>query len=898
MRGRVAVLFLLSLASTQAFPQCSWSPHTTTPFRSSVLDVAADGNDLWIATSYGVELRDRTVDPPALVASIAVPGTTRVVRPHGGLVYAGSGTKIVVLRKNGRALELIRGVETGGNVNDLLFSGSYLFAATSAGLTHFDLFDPQRPTRTSVSLFTTGTNVTSLASAGATLYAADGDSSVEIFTIGTPALPQHTSELTALPGSNAVNVTANRVYVSDGQSTQVFTGLVKETTLPYGSASFSTLGGETHLVAGRDRALRVVDFSLAAKPVGLFEELLPASGGNVNRIAAIQVAGGRAYVAAGDIGLVTYDLTSFRAPYPLHTTAAAGPMTSTLVMNRVYATGALPAGGIVEYEVAGDGSLNARRSWAAEAKHTLLDANAGLLLTANSTSLLQWDTATATPTNISTADFDFPVRNAVLMHAALAYVLLADETLWRVNFAAGTATTTRIPGAAGSRLARNGNAVAVAEVKTDTGNTDLRYYAAGDPAASPTRAVTIRGAANGTLALGASRAAVTTYLGINVVDLATGAVSTLPDSLVTISPALRIEGSRLLALAPDALSVWDLASGNRIRTFSVAGGAALHTGGGTAAVATSSGIASIAYESNSALPERFDAGNPNRFHTRVVAGAARAYLFSRDGIDIYDTAHGAGPRYMTRIRPVSLLDAAIVGTTLVTLSGNGVVTSWSRDGALLRETQINEGSDAQMLAIVAAGHAAWVAISRGCLSGGCEKKTLVFDPSTLSVTSTLTGGVVDAVTAGTRAYALFRLPNEVRVYNLADPFHPSPVIAAGTPASAVSVAYSASTVHVLGDKLYSFAEATLTAAGDHFAAATPNDAQRVRIDGNCAVVTGRAINPELYALPNWASAASFELPSTVRSAALDGARLFILTDHSLEVWSDLGGQPVKRRAVR
>jgi hypothetical protein len=551
----------------------------------------------------------------------------------------------------------------------------------------------------------------------------------------------------------------------------------------------------------------------------------------------------------------------------------------------------------VEYEVAGDGSFNARRSWAAEAKHTLLDGNNGLLLTANGTSVFQWDLAPATPTQIASADFDLPVRNAVLMHAALGYALLEDETLWRMNFAAGSATRTRMPGH-GSRLARNGNALAVAEVLSESGNTELRYYAGGDLSAAPTRTVTIPGAANGTLALGVSRAAVTTFRGINIVDLATGAVSFLADSLVTISPALRIEGSRLLALAPDALYVWDLATGQRVRSFSIADGAALHTAGSVAAVATSSGIVSIAYESTSGLPQRFDTGNPNRFHTKVIAAAGRVYLFSRDGIDIYNTQFGAGPRFITRIRPTGLVDAAMTFNTLVTLSANGTVMGWSRDGALLRQVQINEGSDAQMLGIVAAGNTAWVAISRGCLSGGCEKKTLVFEPTALGLTATLPGGVIDAVTSGVRTYALFRLPNEVRVYNTADPLHPSPIIGAASAATAVSVAYSAGTVYVLADKLYSFAEATLTPAGDHLTAAATNDAQRVRIDGNCGVVTGRAANPELFALPNWTSAGGGEVPSTVRSAALDGAHLFILTDHSLEVWSDLGGLPTKRRAVR
>src|SRR6185369_17223842 len=62
MRGRVAAILLLFLCSVPAFPQCNLSPVYSGQFRASILDVAADNNDLWAATSYGVALYDRTVD--------------------------------------------------------------------------------------------------------------------------------------------------------------------------------------------------------------------------------------------------------------------------------------------------------------------------------------------------------------------------------------------------------------------------------------------------------------------------------------------------------------------------------------------------------------------------------------------------------------------------------------------------------------------------------------------------------------------------------------------------------------------------------------------------------------------------------------------------------------------
>src|SRR6185295_9541854 len=93
MRGRVWMLALLPLLlGTPVLPQCSFTPVYSGAFRAAALDLSVDGSDLWVATSYGLQLYDRTVDPPSLVAAIPLSGVTAVVRASGGTAYVGSGS--------------------------------------------------------------------------------------------------------------------------------------------------------------------------------------------------------------------------------------------------------------------------------------------------------------------------------------------------------------------------------------------------------------------------------------------------------------------------------------------------------------------------------------------------------------------------------------------------------------------------------------------------------------------------------------------------------------------------------------------------------------------------------------------------------------------------------------
>src|SRR3954447_9162964 len=335
MLGRVAVAVSFILITATAFPQCNLTQVASIPFRASYLDLAIDGNDLWTATSYGISLYDRAVDPPAFIASLPLPGITRVVRVANEIAYAGSGSTLFVIRKNGRALQLVRGIDAGGTINDLLLTPLNLYVATSNGLSQWDLLDPANPSKTAATFVTSRANVQSLAASNATLFAADGDASVEAFNISVPSIPTGAGSIASLAGTTAVAVSSGRLYVSDGQQTDIFTNIdsggnaVKLAPDSFGGAAITGINSSAIFAAGADRQVRAFDLSSAASPIELWRVQLNPSGGNVNRIGRIATAANRLYVAGGDLGLLTYDTTSFTTPFPLRS-YATGSTTSVL----------------------------------------------------------------------------------------------------------------------------------------------------------------------------------------------------------------------------------------------------------------------------------------------------------------------------------------------------------------------------------------------------------------------------------------------------------------------------------------------------------------------------------------------------------------------------------------
>ncbi|MEA2237443.1 MAG: hypothetical protein QOC81_2167 [Thermoanaerobaculia bacterium] len=904
MLGRVAVaVVLLLLLPVAAFPQCNLSQVASVPFRASYLDIAIDGNDLWAATSYGLSLYDRSVDPPALVVAFPLPGVTRVVRAANGLAYAGSGSTLYVVRKNGRNLQVARSIDMGATINDLLLTTLDLYVGTAAGLTQWDLLDPASPLKTPAIFTTSNPNVRSLALSGSALFAADGDSSVEAFNISIPSIPNGIGTISSLPGSIAVSVASGRLYVSDGFATDIFTNAegggasaVKVARDSFGAVATATITPTAIIAAGSDNRIRAFDLAAAATPVELFRaELFPA-GGTVNRISRVALASNRLYVAGGDLGLLTYDTTSFTAPFPLRSYATGAATSVVSLGTNVYVSRA--AGGITEFSQTSTGALTQLRSWDSS-NDTVWDGGNNFLLTTSGAAASLWELSSATPTLVSSVTLRAPIVSAALI-GTTGYFVLSEATggtLWSADLAPVKPTAQQIALAAikPSFIARSGSSLVLAELRTD-GTTSLSYFAAADFTKAPV-ALNVNGLATGGVALSGSIAAVSTFSGLTLADFSSGTTTLLPQSSGAIARRLAFAGTTLVEITSTSLLIWNTQLRTLTKQYTLpAAPAAVHVGpdNAVADVATEDGITSVQLAAATRVPALLYTTNGNAYYKKLVAGSQRLYFFDGRNVDIFtNTMQSTGG-----IRTPLIVDVAASDTAAFTIQNNLSVTSYGRDGNTLATSMINEGTDVQAQSIATAGGAAWASIVLNCHSSGCEGKTIVFDPkSAFSQTATMTGTVRDVVTNGNRAYVLTELPNEVRVVDVTDPAHPAVLFSHATEGAQPpsSIAFANGTVYVLGEKLYTYAAGDLSKTGEQLASAVFDPAtQRIRAEGACVAYTGRDFSPKFLAgTPVVAS------PANSRFIAWQPGTFYFLTDYSVEIWSAKSlPQPARRRPSR
>jgi hypothetical protein len=904
MLGRVAVAVSLLLVPA-AFPQCNLTQVASVPFRASYLDVAIDGNDLWAATSYGVSLYDRGVDPPALIASLPLPGITRVVRVASGIAYAGSGSTLFIMRKNGRALQLVRGADAGGTINDLLLTPLDLYIATSNGLSQWDLLDPANPSKTAAVFVTSRANVQSLALSNSILFAADGDTSVESFNIAVPSIPTGVGAIASLPGANAVAANAGRLYVSDGQQTDIFTNIdsgggnaAKLATDSFGGAAITGINSSAIFAAGADRQVRAFDLSSTAAPIELWRVQLQPSGGNVNRIGRIATATNRLYVAGGDLGLLTYDTTSFNSPFPLRSYAAGATTSVFSLGTMVYVSRA--SGGITEFNQSSGGALTQARSWDSS-NDIVRDGGNNFLLTTTGAKASLWALTPAVPTLVSSLTLRAPIASAVLTGTAGYFVLneAAGNTLWSADLAPASPTAQQIALTAikPSFIARSGSAFVLAELRGDDHVTTLSYFASNDFTKAPV-AISVPGIATGGVALSGTTAAVSTFSGVTLVDFASATTTLLPQSSGAIARSLAFTGTTLLEATDTSLIVWNTQARTLTKQFALpAAPAAVHIAAGStiADLATEDGITTIQLAATTRMPSLLFATNGNAYYKKLVAGSQRLYFFDGRNVDIFtNTMQSTGA-----IRTPLIVDVAASDTNVFTIQNNLTVTSYGRDGNTLATSTIDQSSDLPP-SIASAGGAAWASIAINCQSSGCEGKTIVFDPkSAFAQTATMTGTVRDVVTSGTRAYVLTELPNEVRVVDISDPAHPSVLVTHATEGSLAprAIAFANNTVYVLGEKLYAYSPADLAKSADQLASYVTDPAggvtyvdQHLRADGSCVALTGRQFSPQfLSGSPSIAS------PAAARFVAMQPGTFYFLTDYSLEIWSTKPLPPPARR---
>ena len=898
MRGRVAAIPILLLLSLPTYPQCNLSPVYSGQFRSSVLDIAVDDNDLWAATGYGVSLYNRSVDPPRLTASIAVPGTTRVVRVVNGTVYAGSGSSIAFIRKAGSALQIFKTIDAGGTVNDLLITPLAIFAATSAGLFQIDLLDFHKTTLT-----TSNANVTSLALQNQTLFATDGDSSVERFSIS--GIVQGISPFTGVPSSQLVRINNGRVYVSDRlQSTAIFTDSgTKLATVDTAFTGMAPLTGDVVFIGTNDPRVHAVDFTTPGTPIEVFEQSVPPAGGTINRISTLQRAGNRLYAAAGDLGLLTFDISNVAAPFAVHSYTDVSSTSVAALGGSMFVSRS--AGAIYEYRISSTGTLTEARHWDTRV-HVLRDStSSGLLLSTTGNSAIVWSVASSSPIAVATIDFGGPAEAAALI-GNIVYVL-RNKALYRADISAATPTATQVAlnGMKPSWLARAGTALALAEEISDetVARTSIRLLidtTLTDPSI-------VDGVPPAGIAANGSVVAIFTYLGLTLIDFTSSpATQTLipnSTSATALPQQLAFNGSSLLELTDTSLLVWNTAARTLTNRFTIpAPPVAVH--GGTdaqlpiASIATTEGVASVLINSNAVAPSLYPSASGNSYYKKVAVGGKRMLLFDGRAADVYDIT--STPRWIGGIRTGGLLDVAASESALYTLSSGGLVTAYSPAGVPLTQTTISEGTDSAPLAITTVAGVPWVSISKGCLTTGCAKKTFVLDPKTLTVTSTMAGGVTDATTSGTTAYALVDMPGEVRVIDVSNPALPNILRTRAVEGNRTptAIAFSGSTVYVLGDQLYSYASESLAGSGQ--AVPFQNDpTATLRVAGSCGVMSGRTFGPLLYALPAFTAQTAPAVPAPATSVATQNGTVFIVTDSSLEIWSASAlPAPARRRVTR
>jgi hypothetical protein len=660
------------------------------------------------------------------------------------------------------------------------------------------------------------------------------------------------------------------LFVSDvvGLNTDVFTGGTTRTArLPLGTNSFAAAANNVHFSAGPERTVRAVDFSSTTTVKERFEYQLAPTGGTDNVIHAMVRSGNRLYVAAGDIGLAVFDTGSMAPPYPIAAYRSGATTSAAVSGDRAwFADG---TGNLLEQKIdAGGIALTTERTWTGG---TLVhDVEGTTLLTSTGAKATLWSLAPATPAGTDTT-FAAPIKSAVIAGDGVV-ALLQDGTVW-----AG-AQQLALPKIVS--MARSGANIVFVELTGD-GKTILHRQGSDQK-------LTVNGTSIGGVAVNATSAAIFTFAGVNVVDLASGAVHVIPGSDRAIPRQLAFGGDHVLVLDKRTLSVYG--QNGLLREQVLPADAVMFAArSGVAVVATNEGTMATSYLGEQPSPSIPFASS---FYTKLITGGDRMYLVAGGTIDIFsDTT-----RFEKSLRVGGLVDAAATSDALFTLGATGTVTAYSAQGAQSAQITLDEGSDAQFSAIDTAGNAVWVSLTRGCLTGACQKKTLVLDPASLAITATMTGAISDVVTSGTRAYVLTDLPAEIRVLNIADPLHPAQIIAAAAPESATSLAAYSGRVYVAGDRLYEYTESTLLLKATHLTAVTPDKAQQVRVDGSCLVITARGANPEAYDAATLAPAAAFEVPSSVRMMAVQNGRLVLLTGHSIEVWSTAPVEPRRRRA--
>jgi hypothetical protein len=910
MRGFIpSLLFLFVVSAAPADPLHRGFSHD---FRHPALDLALIDGNLWIASGYGVTLHSTEI-PPRPLAKMALTGTTTTVTANGDRAWIRSGRDLISASWDGRSIVVEQSIPFDDPVHDMASSNGYLYLATSSGVVQIDPdFPDSRRT-----LSTSSGVAVSLVADQKTLWAADGDDTIEVYTIEHPSLPQQIGTIeTTVAGPTRVWVSGDLVFVSNGRQTEILAGPRPPSqslaTVPFGAASFALTSGGVAFMAGQDTTVRALDFSVpGGPPAVLFEERIPPSTGPFNRISAIAAASGRVFVAAGDVGLHAWDTSAFRPPFPLVKTPlprvdSLASVTESLVVTsgssdfpRVYQTSA--SGGLTEH--ARWESHTGARVRDASAERVLLSAGSSVRIVSPSSGAL-----------VREQSMGAAVVSAVLTGNEV-WAVLGDRTLRKLDLDDPQSVPEIVTpeGAEPTFIDRSADRtrLAVGSIRND-GTTTIHLIDPAAPGSPPS--MTVEGAATSGAALTPDAVAIATFRGLSLLLIEEGSETITPLGAGIVPLDLAAAGDEILVLASAAIQRRRAGDGALIEEIPIhsPGLAASATPSGSRAlIGATDAIYRLDLETTSRSPVSIAAPSSSRYFTEMAVSNGVLHLLERDVVESIPIVSGT----LSNLMRSTVIEGGAVGIAPVNagfcaLDTRGSVRCFDGAARPLASGSIPALDDVSFLRIHGLGDTVWVSLLEGCFSGSCRKRTAIarLTGGSLPVVAEIEGEVVDLYSDGDRLAVVTELPRELRIYSLAEG-SAAPSLLASRPidheVAAVALDLSRQSVYLLGMRLGVFDSGSLEPSAELLEPFTPSAGlslrdQKLFLNGSRALIIGRSELPMLFELesgPSWVERGAIPLPSIARRAGMWDDFVIILTSHSIEILGP-GDPPSRRRPVR
>ncbi len=339
--------------SAPAFPSNAGSSDTP----GYAWSVAVSNDYAYVADGFA-GLRVLNVSNPAavtLVDTFAASDNVMEVAVNGNYVYYtdgvdGLGVLNITTPATPVSLGTKLGAELDGSGMGLFVSGNTLYLASgSAGLYAIDISTPSDPTV--LDSFDTPGSAYAVAVSGTAAVVADDSGGLRFIDIASVPAPTVVSQAQTTGNAEAIAVNGDYAYVADANGGLVSFDL-SDLRVP-DQLWTCTDGGLTAMdVALRDDYAYVADWNGNLKILDISDPLTPActygscaTGGHPNGLYLAGV-GGRAYLAAGEVGLVVVNASNPASPSVLMTLDTSGTANDVVVAGN-YAYIADGANGLV-----------------------------------------------------------------------------------------------------------------------------------------------------------------------------------------------------------------------------------------------------------------------------------------------------------------------------------------------------------------------------------------------------------------------------------------------------------------------------------------------------------------------------------------------------------------------